>query len=609
MKLRLGFRTLAVVGAVGLAAPLVLINSADADPTTGAFGWGAWPYNSNGQVGRGTTDGSPTPTDVVGLGTDVRDVAAGGSHSLAVMDDGRVYAWGRQESGALGNGNTMGSPLGTPVPVVGLGAGSGVLAVAAGDAHSLALTSSGQVLAWGLNDHGQLGDGSVTSRSTPTPVVGLGSGVIGISAGSRHSLAVKVDGTVVSWGSNSVGQLGVTGTVDHTTPVPVVGLTAGSGVLQVSAGLSHSLARAADGTVYGWGSSGAPAGSPSGAQAVPTLGPGSGVIDIDGGGGFSVAAKSDGSMVGWGAGNYGRRCNGSAPYTDVPEVSDFGPGSGVVDVEAGWQSLLVRLTDGSVYGCGYDGNNELGTGVGGVNADGAIVVLHPIQLVGFGPGSGTTDIASGFAHGLAIASSPSVVPPPTPTSTATTATTLPPAPAYTASIGDITVSEGDTGTRTAAATISLDRVATTKQTVRVSSATGTAAAGDYVPFANKLVTIAAGKASQTVSITLNGDTASEGNESFRLLVSGSATVQAVNSNGRVTLLDDDAPSAHTPSMSVSDVTAYESDGMTTRVSFMVALSEPSAAPISARFSTVGFTAASGVDFTARTNVAISFPSM
>ena len=92
----------------------------------------------------------------------------------------------------------------TPVPVSGL---TGVVAIAAGGYHSLALKSDGTVWAWGCNDCGQLGDGSTTNRLTPVPVSGL-TGVVAIAGGDYHSLALKSDGTVWAWGYNGYGQLG-----------------------------------------------------------------------------------------------------------------------------------------------------------------------------------------------------------------------------------------------------------------------------------------------------------------------------------------------------------------------------------------------------------------
>src|SRR5262249_53700825 len=128
-------------------------------------------------------------------------VSAGADHSLAVKADGSVLVWGNNASGQLGDGTT--SQRLSPFQLSGL---SGVWAVAAGKSFSLALTTDGTVYAWGLNANGQLGLGNTTSpQLTPVAIPGL-SGVVAIAAGDLHALAVKADGTVWAWGSNANGR-------------------------------------------------------------------------------------------------------------------------------------------------------------------------------------------------------------------------------------------------------------------------------------------------------------------------------------------------------------------------------------------------------------------
>jgi alpha-tubulin suppressor-like RCC1 family protein len=140
----------------------------------------------------------------------VKALGAGKSHSLAVLNDGTVRAWGQNGGGGLGDGTT--TRRATPVPVQGLG-GVGklenIVAVDGGEGHSLALAADGTVYAWGQNTQGQLGLGVADSRShsLPEQVPGL-SGITAIAAGYRYSLALKDDGTVYAWGQNSNGELG-----------------------------------------------------------------------------------------------------------------------------------------------------------------------------------------------------------------------------------------------------------------------------------------------------------------------------------------------------------------------------------------------------------------
>ena len=143
----------------------------------------------------------PTPTLVPGLGP-VYAISGGVLHSVAVMDDATVRAWGWNVYGQVGDGTTTDRRL--PTPVAGL---SSMLAASAGLYHSLAVRSDGTVWAWGWNALGQLGDGTTTDRHSPVQVSGL-TDVVAVAAGAYHSLALRADGTVWAWGYNGQGELG-----------------------------------------------------------------------------------------------------------------------------------------------------------------------------------------------------------------------------------------------------------------------------------------------------------------------------------------------------------------------------------------------------------------
>ncbi|HET9730280.1 MAG TPA: hypothetical protein VFR41_12695, partial [Acidimicrobiia bacterium] len=154
-----------------------------------------------------------------------------------------VLAWGNNASGQLGNGAAP-TDRHTPVPVVGLGSGSGVVQIVAGAATSYARRSNGTVLAWGNDGVGELGNGLPRiDQSTPVQVQTL-TGVVDISAGDQHALALERTGAVFAWGDNLLGQLGDGTTKHRSAPVPVLGLGVFSGVRAVYAGgnSSHTLA-------------------------------------------------------------------------------------------------------------------------------------------------------------------------------------------------------------------------------------------------------------------------------------------------------------------------------------------------------------------------------
>jgi alpha-tubulin suppressor-like RCC1 family protein len=182
--------------------------------------WG----NNGGKLGDGATEDSETPVNVCAVGTvgpcptgpyleGVAAIAASNEHSLALLANGTVVAWGTNNQGQLGNGTETSSDV--PVAVNGL---SGVKAISADQNDSLALLGNGTVKAWGINADGQLGDGTSTGPETcgevklacskkPVEVSGL-SGVTSIAAGGAHNLALLENGAVLAWGRNTRGQLG-----------------------------------------------------------------------------------------------------------------------------------------------------------------------------------------------------------------------------------------------------------------------------------------------------------------------------------------------------------------------------------------------------------------
>ncbi len=212
--------------------------------------------NIYGQLGDGTHVNAATPVTVTGL-TGVTQIAAGGAHALALLSNGTVETWGSDMYGELGNATTgAGHERGgsdVPVAVPGL---SGVVAIAAGGADDAALLGNGTVMAWGENKSGQLGDGTMTEKDVPTLVRGL-SGVRSLALGGigslgGHMLALLGNGTVMAAGANGAGQLGSAGAAAYSkVVVPVRGL---SGVVAVSASISHSLALTSDGSAWAWGS-------------------------------------------------------------------------------------------------------------------------------------------------------------------------------------------------------------------------------------------------------------------------------------------------------------------------------------------------------------------
>ncbi|MFD7395891.1 RCC1-like domain-containing protein [Streptomyces virginiae] len=204
----------------------------------------SWGHNSSGQLGNGGNTNQTVPTTVPRL-TNIKSVAAGGKHGLALDTSGQVYSWGDNAYGQLGN-NRTGDSRTVPDRVQGM---PKVKQISAGCDFSLALLENGKVYAWGRNIHGQLGNGSRTTSSVPRQVQGL-ENVVEVDAGCHHALALTAEDTVKSWGYNLYGQLGNSSTKSSTVPVDVDWI---DGVSDIEAGAFHNYVKTSDSHVWGWG--------------------------------------------------------------------------------------------------------------------------------------------------------------------------------------------------------------------------------------------------------------------------------------------------------------------------------------------------------------------
>jgi alpha-tubulin suppressor-like RCC1 family protein/pimeloyl-ACP methyl ester carboxylesterase len=196
-------------------------------------------YNEDGELGDGTTTSKSSPVQIVSSG--VIAISAGESHSLFIKTDGSLWAMGYNSRGQLGDGSTISKR--SPVQIV----TSGVTAISAGGAHSLFLMNDGSLWAMGYNTDGQLGDGTTDSQNSPVQI--MQSGVTAISAGDYHSLFLMNDGSLWALGRNSYGQLGDGTTALKISPLEIVP----SGVTAISGGGSHSLFLMNDGSLWGMG--------------------------------------------------------------------------------------------------------------------------------------------------------------------------------------------------------------------------------------------------------------------------------------------------------------------------------------------------------------------
>lgn len=313
----------------------------------------SWGYNGEGQLGDSTHTNKTAPVQVNGL-TGVIAIASGGAHTLALKNDGTVWAWGYNVYSSLGIG-TPGGDREAPIQVAAI---SGVVAIAAGGYHSLALKSDGTVWSWGSNFAGEIGDGTISVRATPVQVTGI-SGIIAISAGSIHSMALKSDGTLYAWGLNSDGRLGDGTTTNRFSPV-VVSI---SNVTKIAAGGWHSLAVKSDGTVWAWGKNadGELGIGSTADQHTPMQITGlSGVSVLKAGEFHSMALKTDGTVWAWGKNASGQLGDGTTTMSTSPvQVSGI---SGVNTIACGTEHSLALKNDGTLWGWGANSSSQLSDG-------------------------------------------------------------------------------------------------------------------------------------------------------------------------------------------------------------------------------------------------------
>lgn len=210
----------------------------------------AWGRNGSGELGIGTTVNSKIPVQVLGL--DNITMLSGGSsgtHSLAIKNDGTVWAWGSNFNGQLGNVTRNGPQKTIPIQVTSL---NNIMNIVRGDTYTLALKNDGTVWAFGGNEYGELGNGTNgidTYSGVPTQILGL-SDISAIQASYGHAIALKNDGTAWAWGHNYYGELGNGTNKNSNIPVMVNGLTE---ITQISIGKDHTHAMKNDGTVWSWG--------------------------------------------------------------------------------------------------------------------------------------------------------------------------------------------------------------------------------------------------------------------------------------------------------------------------------------------------------------------
>jgi alpha-tubulin suppressor-like RCC1 family protein len=360
----------------------------------GAVCWGTASF---GRLGNGDgTNNQPSPVDVLGLTSGVSDVQAGGAHACALTTAGGVKCWGFNNFGQLGDGTTQSRFA--PVDVVGLT--SGVRSVSAGFNHTCALMNSGGVKCWGANVAGELGDGTTgVPRLVPVDVVGL-TNASNVAAGNSFTCAVTPGSdsprSVRCWGLNDRGQLGNGTFVNSSTPIEQ---RSPDTVNYVTAGDAHACSGDVSATVKCWGANefgeigdGTFQPRPTPFRLSLTT-----VFVISAGNGFTCASEVNQGLPCWGKNTSGELGDGTRISRPTPALvrglpSDVSP---FVLLSAGRDHACVAPQDGRAWCWGYDAQGAIGDGSFGFMKllPSRVGVMQP-QTVTFQP-PGNLDIELG----------------------------------------------------------------------------------------------------------------------------------------------------------------------------------------------------------------------
>lgn len=328
-----------------------------------------WGQNTNGKLGTSNTTHRSSPVQTAAGGTNWKMLAGGRYHTAAVKTDGTLWTWGGNGNGELGDNTNVQKSS----PVQTIAGGTNWHQVSCGQSHSAAVKTDGTLWLWGNNSHGQLGNNNTTVRSSPVQTVSAGNNWKLVACGRYHTAAIKTDGTLWCWGRNEFGQLGDNTLTNKSSPVQTV--SGGTNWRQVACGGSSGFTSAikTDGTLWGWGY-----------NQYGTLGTGSNwptqvsspVQTIAGGtnwrqvacGWYHIAAiKTDGTLWTWGgnfAGELGDNTTGNGFSTNSKSspVQTVAGGTNWRQVSAGTYTTSAVKTDGTLWSWGDNWQGQLATG-------------------------------------------------------------------------------------------------------------------------------------------------------------------------------------------------------------------------------------------------------
>jgi alpha-tubulin suppressor-like RCC1 family protein len=285
----------------------------------------------------------------------IRQATAGQFHTLAIKMDGSLWAWGQNDFGQLGDGSIIGKNA--PIQI-GTATDWGIVSASQNNT-TAAIKADGSLWTWGWNGNGQLGDGSFINKSVPLRI-GTDNNWANVKLGGIHVVAIKTDGSLWAWGDNVYGQLGDGSNIPKNTPVRV---GTDNNWLSVAVGGIHNIAIKTDGSLWAWGWNGnGQLGDVTNVNRnTPVrIGIDTDWVSVTAGTWHTMAIKTDGSLWAWGSNIYGEL--GNHFNNDVNTPTRVGISTDWANVKSNGFSTIAIKTDGSLWAWGFNFHGQLGDG-------------------------------------------------------------------------------------------------------------------------------------------------------------------------------------------------------------------------------------------------------
>jgi alpha-tubulin suppressor-like RCC1 family protein len=361
-----------------------------------------WGDNAYGTLGINDLTLRRTPVTTFAGGTNWKQVAGGNHFVGAIKTDGTLWVWGRNQFGQLGTNDTTNRS--TPVTTFAGGTNWKQIGLGASATHISAIKTDGTLWTWGLNSTGQLGDTTITNKSTPVTTFAGGTNWKQTNAGSGFTGAIKTDGTLWTWGNtSSLGRF-----TDGTRLTPITTFAGGTNwadtattepedLYTLSAGTGHTAAIKTDGTLWIWGngSFGQLGTNDVTTRSIPvtTFAGGTNWKQVSAGNTHTAAIKTDGTLWTWGYGGSGRLGTNDTTTRISTPVTTFAGGTNWKQVSSGGAHIAAIKTDGTLWTWGYGTNGQLGTND---------VTSRSTPITTFAGGTNWKQVSCGYRHTAAI---------------------------------------------------------------------------------------------------------------------------------------------------------------------------------------------------------------